>query len=157
MNNHTPQPGHGAPRDRSREKFWRKALRDFAVSGQSVREFCRARELSEPSFYSWRRTLAQRDAATPADAPGARVTPAFVPIRLAEGGGFASARGGFASARGGFASPAMIAPMEIVLAGGHRIRLHGPVDRAALAEVVATLEGQPSKVEGQPSTPELAP
>lgn len=59
--------------------------------------------------------------------------PAFVPIRLAEGGGLAST--------------AMIAPMEIVLAGGRCIRLHGPVDRVALAEVVAALEGQPSTPE----------
>ena len=136
MNNTTVQPGRGAQRDRSREKFWRKTLRDFAASGQSIRGFCRALELSEPSFYAWRRTLAGRDAATPADAPGTRVTPAFVPIRLAEGGGFASK-----------AMTAPLAPMEIVLAGGRRIRLHGPVDRAALAEVVAVLEVQPSMPE----------
>jgi hypothetical protein len=34
--------------------------------------------------------------------------------------------------------------MEIILAGGRRIRLRGPVDRSALAEVVAALEDQPS-------------
>jgi hypothetical protein len=37
--------------------------------------------------------------------------------------------------------------MEIVLRGDRRVRLHGPVDRTALAEVVAALEGLPSRLE----------
>ena len=35
----------------------------------------------------------------------------------------------------------MTGHIEIALAGGHRLRLRGPVDRAALAAVVAVLEG----------------
>ena len=93
-------------------------LLDFAGSGQSVRAFCAGRGLSEPSFYSWRRTLAVRDARSPAVATPVQ-TPAFVPIHVAE------------ENNGG---------IEIVLRGDRRVRLRGSVDRAALAEVVAALE-----------------
>ena len=101
-------------------------MRQFATSGQSVRAFCAGRGLSEPSFYTWRRTLVARDAAS---SPTGASTPAFLPLRLAEGRTVAQ------SGDGGV--------MEIVLAGGRRIRLRGPVDRAALAEVVAALEPAP--------------
>ena len=120
MSNHTSWVGHGPRREPGKEKFWRRTMADFAASGQNVRAFCRSRQLSEPSFYAWRHTLARREASRSAgmcDGPGA---PAFLPIRLAE-------------TTGG-------APMEIVLAGGHCIRLRPPVDRAALMEIVAALE-----------------
>ncbi len=103
-------------RDADKEKFWRETLRQFTTSGQSVRAFCADRKVSEPSFYAWRRTLAERGAAEVT--PSARPAPAFLPIRLADAG----------------------SRMEIVLASGHRIRLRPPVDRAALADVVAALQ-----------------
>lgn len=120
MSNDTSWAGRGPRREASKEKFWRKTMADFAASGQSVRAFCRSRQLSEPSFYAWRRTLARREARRSAgmsDGPG---VPAFLPIRLAETTG--------------------AAPMEIVLAGGYCIRLRPPIDRAALTEIVAALE-----------------
>jgi hypothetical protein len=69
--------------------------------------------------------LAGRDANS---APVARSsqTPAFLPIRVAEEND---------------------ERIEIVLRGDRRVRLRGPVDRAALAEVVAALEGLPSRLE----------
>jgi transposase len=101
----------------SRGQFWREVIGQFAASGQSVRAFCANRGLSEPSFYSWRRTLAQRDANS---SPISSETPAaFVPVHIA-----------------GESNSAM----EIVLRGERRIRICGPVDRSALAEVVAALE-----------------
>jgi transposase-like protein len=48
--------------DAGKERFWRRMVRDWRKSGLSVRAFCRAHGLSEPSMYAWRRTLAQRDA-----------------------------------------------------------------------------------------------
>lgn len=45
-----------------KEEFWRFALTQRIESGLSVRDFCRQEGLSEPSFYSWRRVIAQRDA-----------------------------------------------------------------------------------------------
>ena len=49
-----------------KEGFWRDVIARQATSGLSVRAFCRARSLSEPSLYSWRRVLASREA-DPAD------------------------------------------------------------------------------------------
>jgi hypothetical protein len=138
MNRDTSTAGHGPHRDLGKEKFWREALRQFAASGKSVRGFCSSRGLSEPSFYAWRRTLNQRDALV-ATGTGSRPLPrhggvkrhakaapsapgpasAFLPVLLT-----------------GTAQPPRI---EIVLSGGTRIRLRGPVDRATLAQVVAAL------------------
>ncbi len=46
-----------------KESYWRLALEEFQGSGLSVRAFCRREGLSEPSFFTWRRTLQERDAA----------------------------------------------------------------------------------------------
>lgn len=120
----TSSAGRGPRREPGKEKFWRRMLRDFVASGQSVRAFCRVRQVSEPSFYAWRRTLGQRSEAATKARPTAKPAPAFLPIQLTDAGG----------------------RVEIVLAGGTRIRLHPPVDRAVLAEVMAALEGRPSSL-----------
>ena len=62
--------------------------------------------------------------------------PAFVPIRLADAGNAAGE-----------------VPFEIVLAGGHRIRLRPPVDRTALSEIVAALQLVPIATESGESSP----
>jgi hypothetical protein len=62
-------------RNGEREAFWRKQVRRQAASRLSVRRFCEAKGLSEPSFYAWRRTLTQRDQAIQ--------VPEFVPVMLA--------------------------------------------------------------------------
>ncbi len=43
------------------ESFWRLVLEEHAKSGLNAREFCHREALSEPSFYSWRRKIRQRD------------------------------------------------------------------------------------------------
>ena len=48
-------------RDLAKERFWRGTLREQANSGQSVRAFCRERQLTEAAFYFWRRELKQRE------------------------------------------------------------------------------------------------
>ena len=40
-------------------EFWRWVLVEFERSGLSVREFCRLEGILEPSFYSWRKRIAQ--------------------------------------------------------------------------------------------------
>jgi transposase-like protein len=47
--------------DVEKEQFWRLVLEEHQKSGLSVREFCRAESISEPSFYTWRRRLAKSD------------------------------------------------------------------------------------------------
>ena len=45
-----------------KEQFWRMVLEEHKKSGLTAREFCRNESISEPSFYSWRRKLRNRDA-----------------------------------------------------------------------------------------------
>lgn len=106
--------GH-ATRDLQKEVVWRRRLREQAKSGQSVRAWCRQHRVTETAFYWWRRELARRDTEDSAAS--------FVPVHVAE-----------ASIGDGSAS------IEIVLTDGRRVRLAGPVDGQALAEVLDVLE-----------------
>src|SRR5579864_2105350 len=53
-----PKP-HG--RDLAKEWYWRRLLRQWRRSGLTGRAFCAEQELSEPSFYAWKREIARRD------------------------------------------------------------------------------------------------
>ena len=56
-----------------KEEFWRFVLSEQSGSGQSVREFCRQEDVSEASFYQWRKKLGR----TPESA-----SPKFLPIKV---------------------------------------------------------------------------
>src|SRR6476660_8384855 len=51
----------GARRDPSKERFWRRLLRLWRRSGRTIRDFCAEHEVSQPSFFAWRRVIAERD------------------------------------------------------------------------------------------------
>src|SRR5262245_40525508 len=92
----------------SREQFWRDTITAWKASGQSVRAFCAARGLSEPTFYARRRELADRVPPTSPDTPsqterrgrcragvglarsmnltGRRCLPCYAPVVLGEEG-----------------------------------------------------------------------
>jgi transposase-like protein len=107
-------------RDGKREAFWRGVLKRHARSGHSVRAFCRREQLSEPSFYAWRRTIQERDT-TGQHSP----RPAFLPAAI---------------------SPTIrdAAPPDsglvIELRGGRRLRLPASMAAARVAELVQALE-----------------
>lgn len=61
-----------ATRMLGRETYWRLVLARWRRSGVSVRAFCRAEGVSEPSFYLWRWKL------EPAD----HKKPAFLPVHV---------------------------------------------------------------------------
>jgi hypothetical protein len=107
-----------ASRDPKKEAFWRRMVQGQAGSGLSVRAWCCRHHLNEAGFYGWRKELARRDAE--------RCEPAFVPVQVTP------ERPANAGGR-----------IEIVLAGGRRIRVSGPVDRRMLADVLAVLEAHP--------------
>jgi transposase len=130
---------NGRGRDKRREALWRRADHRQRGSGLTVRAFCRGSGLSEPTFYFWRRELERRDSAQRQTVPKPRkrrtqlskpslpeAVPPFVPVRVTEE---------TACKAGG--------RIEIVLSAGRRVQVTGPVDRAALADVLAVLEGQP--------------
>jgi hypothetical protein len=125
---------NGASRDRRREAEWRRIMREHARSGLSILEFCRKSKLRETAFHYWRRELKRRQAEQEQrNRPSTQA--AFVPVRVAEELRPESAH------------------IEIVLSGGRRVHVTAPVDRLALAEVLAVLEGLPFVAlaqEGQP-------
>jgi transposase-like protein len=50
----------GPARDQRREEFWRRIVTGQLASGQTIRDWCARHDVTEASFYAWRRTLAQR-------------------------------------------------------------------------------------------------
>jgi hypothetical protein len=120
-------------RDRAKERYWRRHVAAWRRSGQSVRVYCAAEGLSEPSFYGWRRVLAERarrggskaghgDTTTQMALRDA-VSP-FLPVRVVED-----------------ALPA--AALEVVLRGGRVVRVAAGFAAQTLREVVAALEELP--------------
>jgi transposase len=107
----------GKPRDARKEQQWRDRIQHWQQSGLSVRAFCERHGLATPSFYAWRRTLAQRNA----------VVPAFVAVQLTpddDADAPAAATGG----------------LEVVLASGRRLRVAPGFDSATLRQLLAVLE-----------------
>ena len=118
-------------RDRAKERYWRRLLRQWKRSGQTGRDFCATHGLSEPSFYAWRREIALRDqeprsATSPATLrPPTRSSahaalPTFVKVTVA-------------------AEDAPV-PLELVLAHGRRVHIHRGFDAALLRQVLRVLE-----------------
>jgi transposase len=116
-------------RDRGKERFWQRHVAGWRRSGLSVRDYCRTECLAEPSFYAWRRVLAERARHAASDsgkhsASAMAALPAFVPVRLIE-------------------ETSAAAVLEVVLRGGRVVRVPAGFAAAALREVVAVLEGLP--------------
>ncbi len=103
-----------------KERFWRQLVREWRSSGQSVRDFCDQRQISEPSFYFWRRTITQRD--------GQKAC--FVPVQVVADAEPAAATSGH--------------QLELVLGGGRVLRIGPGFDGPALQRLLALLaEGRP--------------
>ena len=114
---------HGPRRDPRNERFWRDALSRWRESGLTIRAYCRQRGLAEPSFYFWRRVLAERDPPTTPTANSPSVT--FVPLTVRP-------------------EPAVAdTTVEVVLANGRRLRLPVGVAAGVVRELVAVLEETP--------------
>jgi hypothetical protein len=106
----------------SKEQWWRNQMRQWHSSGLSVRAFCAAQGLSEPSFYAWRRTLAQLDAtAVP-----------LVPLTVKP------------EPKPAIADDPSVAALELVLDAGRRLRIGPGFDGPTLVRLLALLqEGRP--------------
>jgi transposase-like protein len=70
------------PLDFGKQQLWLRRIERWQRSQLSVRDFCARHQLSEPSFYSWRRLLTERGLLSPASA--ATPTPLFVAATLAD-------------------------------------------------------------------------
>lgn len=120
----TPERGHERIIAARQARAWEGLLRQFPASGLTIREFCRRRGVSEPSFYAWRRRLG-----------GGRAVPLFVPVRVAASPAASSA----CDTPAGRAEPGRI---ELLLGGGVTIRLFGRVPAGRLASVLKVLGGK---------------
>ena len=126
----------GKDRDKRREAYWRRTVREQRGSGLTIRDFCRKSKLRESAFHFWRRELERRQAEQeqhqevkrPRRSKSRRApqSPAFVPVRVTEQ-----------------TAPATVGRIEIELSGGRRVHLTAPVDRQALGQVLAVLEARP--------------
>jgi hypothetical protein len=121
-------------RDLKREQFWRRHFKLQPNSGSTVRDYCREQGLEEPSFYYWRRVVAQRDRESAATAARAAIPemPAFLPVAVID-------------------SPAarQDASIDIELVDGRRVRVRSGCDLRLLADVLAILQS-PSAREERP-------
>ena len=117
------------------ERKWRRIISQWRASGLDGRAFIRAHNLPEASFYGWKRTLRLRDMERARQAkrraapkPRKRVNatkkvaavPAFVPVSVTP--------------------PPVTAAIELVLVGGHTLRVPAGFDEATLTRLVSALE-----------------
>jgi hypothetical protein len=123
-------------RSRGKERFWRSRVRRWRKSGLSVRAFCADEGLSEPSFYAWRRILAERDTERDAasDAASDRTATAFVPVRVVT-------TEPVAPSANAAESVGATAALELVLSGDRRLRIGPGFDGPTLQRLLAFLEG----------------
>jgi transposase-like protein len=97
-------------RDSGLERRWRERMAQFARSGLSIRAFCARHRISEPSFYAWRRELAERDR------DAANAAPTFVPVTVVPS-----------------------AAIEVSLPGGVTVRVPAGSDEVLAVRLVAAL------------------
>jgi hypothetical protein len=106
----------GKSRDPRKEQQWRHWIQQWQHSGLTIRAFCDLHQLSQPSFYAWRRQLQQRDAAT---AP-------FLPVRVVPDLPIVQ--------------PVPTTPFELVLPGNRTLRIAPGFDVATLRQLLAVLQ-----------------
>jgi hypothetical protein len=139
-------------RDPAKERFWRRMLGMWRRSGLTGRGFCAEHELSEPSFYAWRRELAVRDRerglahaagvrrrqAAGAKGPTAVAPTAVAPTAVAQG----RARPAFVKVAVMAQTGAMgaVPPIELILSAGRLLRVPPGFDPDLLRQLLRVLE-----------------
>jgi len=125
-------------RNVGKERFWRRLMallrRLRRSQPMTVRDFCAEHDVSEPSFYAWRRIIAERDhraqvkrrAATPRRHPEEQ-QPSFVPLTVLP-----------ATVNGNMAI------LELVLRSGLVVRVPPGFDAGTLRQLLSVLEEKPS-------------
>ncbi len=93
----------------SRRQVWAERLNRYHACSQTVKDFCQAENVSVPSFYKWKKKLADAEAADP---------PAFVPVNLADQPG---------------------SDLELVLPGGATLKLSVQMSDAAMRKTLSAV------------------
>lgn len=105
-------------RDPAKEAYWREVIKGQALSGLSMREFCRREGVAETSLHAWRRTIARRDGKSAASKKPAK--PEFLPVVVAE-------------------PQPRETSIALELTGGCVLKFAGPVAAEQLADLVLAL------------------
>ena len=108
--------GRGNP---EKTRYWQQTLGEAARSGMSIRELCRRRRLKESQFYWWQRRLRIGRAEGAKAKTGSREEPASFALVSEDA--------------------ATDAGIELVLAGGRRLRITRGVDEETLRTVLSAL------------------
>lgn len=134
--------------DASKERRWLDLILLWKRSKLTISEFCRSRQLSQPSFYFWRRVLRQRgliqdwSAASPtpkfAKSPAPKPTrsstaakpPAFVNLRVDALPSPAT-------------TPTTPIAIDLVLSERRLLRVHPGFDSTTLLQLLRLLEKEP--------------
>ena len=93
-----------------RRKFWTELIARHKQSGKTVEAFCQENGVNSPSFYSWRKRLAEKGQ----------------PI-------------GFALVQTSAVPQQRVEPVELVLSSGDRLHIQPGVDAATLRLVLSVL------------------
>jgi hypothetical protein len=118
-----------------KQEYWRSVLRRQERSGLSVRQFCTDHQLSQASFYGWKRKIANRDRRAGVRSerkgrkrskPGTATKPdentaVFIPVRL---------------------DAEAVGVLEVVHPRGHVVRVPAVFDENSLRQVLHVLDGQ---------------
>jgi transposase len=117
--------------DHRKQQLWLERIQRWQNSHLTIRDFCARHHLREPSFYSWKRLLAERGllpsvpaAAAQPNATASPTTPLFVAATLAD-------------------TEAAPQPLEIVLPDGLAVRVAAGFDAATLRQLLALLRERP--------------
>ena len=119
-----------------KEAYWRGQLDQQAVSGLSVRRWCRDNGVSEPTFYVWRRELRKRDLER--DLPDRNPAEPGVQGRLS-GAGVSSGFVAVDVVTSDAVSSGREAQLEIDVAGGVVIRLRENASAETLERVLSVV------------------
>lgn len=112
----------GGRRDAAKEANWRRWVALQTSSGLNIRAFCQREQLSEASFYAWRKELMRRTTEAEADhtSTSAAKIAKFAEVRITP-------------------TPAC-QPIELVLSHAYRVVIPPGFDRASLQAVLEILE-----------------
>ena len=103
-------------------EFWKMVLQTFKSSNLSIHQFCKQEGLAEWAFYSWRRKLIGRQpqkSVSPTTTPD---NPAFIEVPVIN---------------------QRLQPLELVLKGGHILKIPSGIDQGTINKVFSALKETP--------------
>jgi hypothetical protein len=135
-----PSESAAAPEHEPRSVYWRRQIEAWSASGLTQAEFCRRCGLSLASLRWWKWKLKSSAAATKSSSSARRSdrstagpkSPRFLPIRVVPP----------RKLEGRSSEPAELPTevYELVLRGGHRLRVPADFDPAVLHRLILTVE-----------------